>query len=158
MTSNLIIKQVFTLPSDLDHELVPASIREGFEPIKWLQDDWDSGKNRFNKHGEAFYVARSDERLIGVCGVNRDPYSKDDSMCRLRRLFVLPGFRRRGVGTLLVERAMIGARDHFTAARLRTLDDQSASFFEAIGFRKVEDQEAATHEMKFDGVSKEPQV
>lgn len=154
MISELIIEQVFALPSDLDKELVPASIQEGFEPITWLQDHWRKGTNRFAEKGEAFYVARSAGRLAGVCGVNRDPYARSDSICRLRRFYVLPGFRRMGVGSLLVDRAIKDARNHFPAIRLRTLDEQSASFFEAIGFGQVEDREEATHEIVF----KEPPV
>jgi N-acetylglutamate synthase-like GNAT family acetyltransferase len=147
MTPNIIIEQVLVLPSDLDQEVVPASVREGFEPITWLRDHWVSGENRFAEEGEAFYVARSEGRLVGVCGVNRDPHTTSDSVGRLRRLYVLPGIRRMGVGTLLVERAISDARSHFTVVRLRTLDEQSASFFEAIGFTQVENQEEATHEM-----------
>lgn len=150
MISTIIIQNIRELPSDFDKELLPASTQEGFEPIKWLMVDWENKKNQFAKPGEAFYAARYDGRLVGVCGVNRDPYTKDDSMGRLRRLYVLPQVRRMGVGRQLVERAIIDAQNHFNAVRLRTLDDQSASFFEAAGFRAIEGQDEATHEMKFD--------
>jgi N-acetylglutamate synthase-like GNAT family acetyltransferase len=155
MISNIVIEQVFALPSDLDEELVPASIQEGFEPMRWLQEHWRKSTNRFAEKGEAFYVARSEGRLVGVCGVNRDPYARGDSICRLRRLYVLPEIRRMGVGRLLVERAIEDAGNHFTAMRLRTLDEQSALFFEAIGFARVEDQDEATHEIVFKGFPEE---
>jgi GNAT superfamily N-acetyltransferase len=152
MISNFVIQHVSELPTDIVDALVPSSNREGFEPINWLQKDWRSGKNKFAKPGEALYVARSDDRLVGVCGVNRDPYTKSDSICRLRRLYVLPQFRRMGVGRLLVERAFEDARIHFTGIRLRTFDEQAAAFFEALGFREVKDQGVATHEKRLDSV------
>ena len=147
MISNILIEQTQNLPPDLDTELLPESVREGFDHVKWLQQDWQSEKNQFSMPEEAFYVVSSDSRLIGVCGVNFDPYSKDDSVCRRRRLYVHPGFRGKGVGRSLVERAIADARKHFKTIRLRTLDDQAASFFEALGFRELVDQEGATHEM-----------
>ena len=148
MISNIIIQQVKELPTDFSNELLPASIREGFEPIMWLKDDWKSGKNKYNQFGEAFYIARFGNKLVGVCGVNRDPYSTDVSVCRLRRLYVLPSTRRIGVGRLIVEQAISIARNHFTTIRLRTLDDQSALFFKAVGFRETKNQKEATHEMR----------
>jgi ribosomal protein S18 acetylase RimI-like enzyme len=33
----------------------------------------------------------------------------DDEVCELKRLFVLPGFRRRGIGTLLVKTSLAEA-------------------------------------------------
>jgi len=130
----------------MHNEVGPAAAQEGFRPIKFLQRDWARGTNRFSKPGEGFYAARSAGRLVGVCGLNRDPYSDDEATARLRRLYVLPAFRRRGVGSALVSHAIQDAVEHFTVVRLRTLDEGSAQFFEALGFRPVNGQEAVTHE------------
>jgi GNAT superfamily N-acetyltransferase len=141
---DICISRVHTLPPDLDRELVPASVREGFEPVRWLHDDWEAGTNRFSAPGEAFYVARVDGRLVGVCGVNRDPFVDDPTVGRLRRLYVLPEFRRRGVGRQLVERALQDAGEHFDVVRLRTTDARSAAFFEVVGFTRIQGQEGVT--------------
>jgi N-acetylglutamate synthase-like GNAT family acetyltransferase len=126
---------------------MPASIKEGFDPMQWLQEDWEKGKNRFDAEGEAFYVVRSDGRLIGLCGLNRDPYALKDGVCKLRRLYIFPAVRRRGVGRSLVKRAIDDARGYFNVVHLRTLDSRSAAFFESIGFTAVDDQDASTHLM-----------
>lgn len=128
-----------------------ASTAEGFTPVQWLRNDWETGRNRFSGPGEALYVARIEGRLVGICGLNRDPYADESDIGRLRRLYVLPGQRRKGIGSQLVRRVLDDAREHFTSVRLRTLDDRSARFFAALGFSKVGGVKAATHEMKLTG-------
>jgi GNAT superfamily N-acetyltransferase len=62
-----------------------------------------SGTNRFNKRGEAIFAASAAGALIGVCGLNVDPYASDPRVGRVRHLYVLSGFRQLGVGRQLVE-------------------------------------------------------
>jgi N-acetylglutamate synthase-like GNAT family acetyltransferase len=133
------------MPADLAEELIPASVKEGFSPIRWLREQWDSGTNRFSEPGEALYIARLGGRLVGVCGLNRDPFARDSGTGRLRRLYVLPEVRRRGIGRVLVLRVLEDAQDHFARVNLRTLDDQSVLFFEALGFARLDGAEGATH-------------
>jgi N-acetylglutamate synthase-like GNAT family acetyltransferase len=146
MATHIDIQRLETLPPDFDEEVMPESIREGFRPIQWLREDWEKGVNRFSEPGEAFYAARVEGRLVGVCGVNRDPFDEASHVGRLRRLYVLPRYRRMGVGCQLVNHALKGANKHFTVVRLRTLDDQSAGFFESLGFRSVSGNKDFTHE------------
>ena len=151
MGLHIDISRVVTVPPDLEEELLPASIDEGFKSVRWLRHDWAEGDNRFSEPGEAFYVARMGGRLVGVCGVNRDPFVDDARVCRLRRLYVLPQSRRMGVGRRLVLRAVEDAGTQFSAIRLRTFDSESAKFFEALGFTEVERGEGATHVKVIDG-------
>ena len=141
------ITRVDALPPDLDEEMLPAAAAEDFAALTWLRDDWLAGTNTFSESGEAFYVARCAGRLVGVCGVNADPYAKDVRAGRLRRMFVLPQFRRQGVGRRLVHRAVRDARQHFQSLRLRTVDDGAAAFYETLGFLRVQDVEGATHQL-----------
>jgi N-acetylglutamate synthase-like GNAT family acetyltransferase len=145
------IEKVRTLPPDLAGELMRASTAEGFTPLQWLQDDWETGRNQFSEPGEALFVARMAGRLVGICGLNRDPYVDGPGVGRLRRLYVLPGERRKGIGSRLVRRVLDGAREHFTSVHLRTLDDRSAQFFAELGFSKIEGAKVATHEIKLTG-------
>lgn len=124
--------------------MVAANL-EGFKPIQWLRDDWEAGTNRFSQPGEAFYTARMERRLVGVCGVNQDPFAQEAKIARLRRLYVIPELRRRGIGRQLVKRALEDAAKYFEVIRLRTVDPNSAAFFEAVGFTKVKGDESATH-------------
>jgi GNAT superfamily N-acetyltransferase len=149
MARHIEVTRETTLPSDLEEALLPKAIHEGFEALRWLVEDWANGENRFSEVGEALYTARIDGRLVGICGVNRDPYADAATVGRLRRLYVHPDFRRQGVGRRLVQRASDEARGYFRCIRLRTLDASSAAFFEAIGFLKVEGDQSCTHAIRF---------
>ena len=153
MSLGIEISQADTLPADLDGEVMPASIREGFKSVRWLRDEWEEGGNRFSEPGEALYVARIEGRLVGVCGVNRDPFVDDARICRLRRLYVLPRFRRMGIGRRLVLRALEDAGTHFGTIRLRTFDSESAKFFVALGFTEIERGGGVTHAKVIDGAT-----
>ncbi len=144
MTS-INVERITSLPADLGLELLPAADAEGFAPLSWLVEEWRAGKNRFDRQGEALYVVRVEHRLLGVCGLNRDPYAKNESTGRLRRLYVHPEHRRQGIGSLLVRQALLEAREQFDVVQLRTLDPHSAAFFVAIGFRMLEGDPAVTH-------------
>jgi N-acetylglutamate synthase-like GNAT family acetyltransferase len=150
MVEKIEMSRVDTLPADLDESLLPEAIQEGFNALRWLRDDWKHGVNRFSEPGEAIYTARVSGRLAGVCGVNLDPFAGDAEIGRLRRLYVHPQFRRRGVGRRLVQHALNNSRGHFRRIRLRTLDESSAAFFEAIGFTKFEGDERCTHQKLFE--------
>jgi len=78
MNSIVNIFHTDTLPSDL-YGLMAAAAREDFKPMQGLRDDWETGANRFSKPGEAFYMARIEGRLMGVRGVNQDPFVDDAS-------------------------------------------------------------------------------
>ena len=147
MLSNLIINQVCDLPEDIRGELSRDAAKEDFKPIQWLIDEWEDGTNRFSLPGEALYEARSGDRLVGICGLNRDPFSMGESIGRLRRLYVLSEFRRKGIGKQLVLIAIQEAIGRFEIIRLMTLDDQSAHFFEALGFHRVDGEKRVSHIM-----------
>jgi N-acetylglutamate synthase-like GNAT family acetyltransferase len=145
---DIVINRLDGLPPDIGFELLQASIRENFSPIQWLIDQWKDGQNQFSLPGEALYEARDGDRLIGVCGINQDPYVDSKlRLGRIRRLYVLPEYRRQGVGRKLVLRATVDAHSHFSEINLRTFDTQSAKFFEAIGFVMVEGNAQKTHQM-----------
>ncbi|HSF83720.1 MAG TPA: GNAT family N-acetyltransferase [Anaerolineales bacterium] len=124
-----------------------AANREGFKALQRLRDDWQAGVNRFSALGEAFYVARCDGALVGVCGLNCDPFAEDPRVGRLRRMYVHPQFRRMGIGRQLVLRAIEDGRGHFHTLRLRTVDEGASAFYKALGFDPVEGMEAATHQL-----------
>jgi len=88
--------------------LVAESEQAGWRFVRRLADDWTAGTNRFDQPGEALFAAWSAGRPVGVCGLNVDPYILDRGVGRVRRLYVLTEYRRRGVGQRLV-RAVIAA-------------------------------------------------
>jgi len=127
--------------------LVVEADREGHAFMRRLEQDWQSGANRFDRAGEMLLAAFSRDRLVGVGGLNRDPYAKQDEVGRLRHLYVAADVRRRGVGRLLVERIIAEARDSFALLRLRTLSADAAAFYHQLGFVET-DEDGATHVMR----------
>lgn len=107
--------------------------------------EWDSGTNRFAAPGEALFLVHRFGRIVGSCGLNRDPFAGGAEAGRLRRLYVHPAERRRGFGGLLVGLALASARPGFSRVRLRTDRAQAARFYEELGFRRASSPDA-THE------------
>ena len=81
-----------------------------------------------------------------MCGLNVDPYLDDPTVGRIRHLYVLPSFRRSGVGTEVVTACLDLATRNFARVRLRTFDPSAAAFYTAMGFVEV-DEPQATHGM-----------
>ena len=127
--------------------LVAEADREGHAFMRRLEQDWQSGANRFDRAGEMLFGAFFGERLVGVGGLNRDPYTQASDMGRLRHLYVAADARRAGVGRLLVERIIAEARGSFTVLRLRTLSADAAAFYRRMGFTETS-EDAATHVMR----------
>ena len=146
---DLVIERCATLPDGFS-ELVQSGSDEGFTFMPRLERAWQSGENRFDRAGESLLCARVDSKLVGVCGLNVDPFAGDPGVGRVRHLYVSPEFRRRGVGTRLASEIVALAKENFAFLRLRT--QQAASFYERLGFERCEDPDA-THVMKLDSWS-----
>lgn len=141
----IIVTRITDLPFDRLAPLLAESEREGWRLIRRLRDDWAAGTNRFDRPGEALFVAHFGETLVGVCGLNIDPHASDPSAGRLRRVYVLAAFRRRGIGEALVRTAIAAARGRFRVLRLRTQNENAARLYERLGFVTVTDEPSCTH-------------
>jgi GNAT superfamily N-acetyltransferase len=142
----LVVAKATDLPEDLGF-LLRESEANGFRFLARMQEEWRSGANRFSLPGEALFEARQGGRLAGICGLNVDPYAGDDSVGRLRRMYVLRDARRSGVGTALVNAAVAHARGRFKVVRLRTNSDAAAAFYIGLGFRRSDGAGPSTHEI-----------
>ena len=144
--------EINTLKLDEDasglNALAVASVCENYVFLQRLQTEWRSGENRFNKSGELLLGAIKNERLIGICGVNQDPYTADLSVARLRHLYVEPDNRNNQIGYRLAEACIESARLTFRKIRLRMAGEDTALFYRSLGFVRV-NSEHATHEMLF---------
>jgi GNAT superfamily N-acetyltransferase len=118
--------------------------------VRRLVDEWASGANRFDRPGEALFGAWVGEHLVGVCGLNVDPYAAAARVGRVRRLYVLSGSRRLGVGRHLVMEVITAARGRFDSLRLRTTNPVAARLYEAIGFRPAGGAADHTHVMELE--------
>ena len=79
-------------------DLEAESEAEKFHMLYRLEEHWRSGENRFSAPGEKLLGAFIDDRLIGVCGINRDPFSQHPRAGRIRHLYVSEKYRRCGAG------------------------------------------------------------
>jgi hypothetical protein len=84
----MTIERVHDLQPESLAELIAESEQHGLRFVWRLADEWASGVNRFDRTGERLFVAREGERIVGVGGVNIDPYPTpgisagcDISMC-----------------------------------------------------------------------------
>jgi len=138
------IERLRDLPADRVGELVSESERAGSRFVRRLVDEWDNGANRFDRPGEVLFGARVAGRLVGVCGLNVDPYARDERVGRVRHLYVLSDFRRLGVARRLMAHVIAAAGGRFDNLRLRTHNPAAARLYEALGFRPCVDGDA-TH-------------
>jgi N-acetylglutamate synthase-like GNAT family acetyltransferase len=133
-------------PPDLTALLGP-SLDEQHGLVRRTLNEWADGTNRFNKPGEVFYVASVEGEIVGMCGLNIDPFVDDRRIGRIRHLYVHPGYRRRQIGRSLVDACLRCAAESFIRVRLRTFQPVAVSFYESIGFDQIDEPEA-THSLK----------
>ncbi|WP_115665608.1 GNAT family N-acetyltransferase [Cupriavidus taiwanensis] len=138
-----IISRSTVLPRQIA-DLGREASAQGFNFVGRLIDEWQAGSNRFDKPGECLLVVTHNGTLIGIGGLNVDPYATDGFTARLRRLYVANAFRRRGIGEALVSELLQNASLHFRQVRLSTDTESAAAFYSRLGFSAVED-ETATH-------------
>jgi GNAT superfamily N-acetyltransferase len=141
-----MVERVRELPSDLG-SLVTESELAGMQLVRRLADDWVTGRNRFDGPGEAFFTARIEGRLAGVCGLNTDPYTNAGGVGRVRHLYVLSTYRQRRVAHLLMDRVIAAARESFDILRLRTSNPAAARLYEKLGFDRTDSVEDCSHLM-----------
>jgi GNAT superfamily N-acetyltransferase len=145
MESAIRITPLTTLDAAIEPLLVEAE-QQGFEFMRRLVEEWALGANRFDRQGERFLGAFGDGQLLGVGGLNRDPYANTDGVGRLRHLYVLASSRRLGVGSLLVSHILQDAQPSFRVVRLRTTTAEAAAFYLRLGFTTT-DEKTASHVM-----------
>ena len=134
--------------------LVAESEAQGLRFVRRLAEEWASGANHFDRPGEALFVARDDRRVVGVGGLNLDPYAAEPTVGRVRHLYVLTAYRRLGIGRRIVEEIIEAARGRFERLRLSTSNPEAALLYERLGFHPRADDVHCTHAME---MSAQPQ-
>ena len=131
-------------------KIIESSRYENYRFIDRLVEDWQSGRNCFDKPGEALFVAILEQEIVGVCGLNIDPYIAGNALGRVRHLYVLPEKRRYGIGQSLVKTVIERAGNHFTQLNLRTLNPAADKFYRRLGFMASTTERTCTHKMVLD--------
>ena len=143
MSDTLHIARLTDLPPGIEALRAEAS-SEGFRFMDRLVQEWRANTNRFDGAGEALLGAFEAADLMGVCGLNRDPYACREGVGRLRHLYVRKSARRRGIASALVGHLLAQAETAFCCVRLKTETQEAASFYASHGFVAIDD-EAASH-------------
>jgi GNAT superfamily N-acetyltransferase len=123
--------------------LVDDSERHGVRFVRRLADEWASGANRFDRPGEALFMAWIDGDAVGVGGLNIDPYATAPGVGRVRHVYVLTAHRRAGVGARLMHAILDAARGRFEVVRLRTSNPAAARLYERLGWEPVDEADCS---------------
>ncbi|MBE5101653.1 MULTISPECIES: GNAT family N-acetyltransferase [Priestia] len=128
--------------------LIIESKKEGFLFLERLIKDYKSGTNTFSKPGEFLYgVFNQEGSVIAIGGINKDPFSTNERIGRLRRFYVSKGYRRKGVGKSLVTRILKDASEHYEHIVLYTDTEHADMFYSSLGFIKDNSFSKSTHSL-----------
>ena len=121
------------LPGDFDR-LRAAAAAEGWRHMDRLSAEVEAGAPVFL----ALFAVREGGGLAGIGGLTQEP-SPDDGgpALRLRRLYVHPDARRRGVGRTLASALIQEGLDSVRRLTVHTDDAHAEAFWRAQGFALV---------------------
>ena len=135
--NNLQLIEFTDLNFSLIDDLADESQRQGHQFIQRTISDWNNGENTFSGDGEKLWGLVSETKLIGIGGLNRDPYTEDLNVGRVRHLYILSAHRRKGYATLLMNTIIDKGRHHFNSLRLFTDNPAASEFYGTLGFQKI---------------------
>jgi GNAT superfamily N-acetyltransferase len=104
---------------------------EGYLFVERLAADWEAGRMRFEREGEALLAARLTGILAGIGGLTIEPVVP--GALRMRRFYVRPTFRRAGIGRKLATALLERARRISPVVTVNAAP-ASVSFWESLGF------------------------
>ncbi|MEO0900286.1 MAG: GNAT family N-acetyltransferase [Bacteroidota bacterium] len=143
----LEITLVHQIPFPGFSELKEQSKLEGYRFVIRLEREWESGQNTYNQAGEGLFKVVAHHQIVGVGGINHDPYSNDRKIGRIRRFYILPSWRNQGIGTALLEHILRTKGSEYAMIQLRTDSELGSKFYERNGFSKVEHKAHYTHQL-----------
>ncbi|MBM7568948.1 GNAT family N-acetyltransferase [Paenibacillus sacheonensis] len=132
-------------------DMIAESMSEGYRHVGRLALDYEAGANRFDRAGEALFAAEIDGELAGAGGLSRIERAGLPAIGRVRRVYVMPRFRRFGVGSALMREVVALASLHYEELVLRTDNPAADALYASFGFRKAKDREDATHVLRLEG-------
>jgi GNAT superfamily N-acetyltransferase len=140
----MIAIQKIELPAPGMEYLQSEARAEGYDFIETLVEEWASAQNRFDAPGEILCGHLDQGLLVAVGGLNCDPFAGRPDVGRIRRVYVRPAWRDKGIGRALVTTLIEHARTHFRCVRLRAENANAARLYERIGFASIASPDA-TH-------------
>ena len=150
------IERISKIESGSLGRLVDESLSQGFPCVDRLIREYHSGFNCFDKSGEILLRVLVQSEVVGIGGLNQDPYFKDPKVGRLRHLYVGSVWRRKGAGRLLVDRLIAEASQHCQLLTLRTQTLAADKFYQQLGFKTAPCWEHTTHHRQLSEVDYYP--
>lgn len=138
------VVRVSELPAGIK-ALAKTAEREGFAHVARLVDDFAAGENRFTQPGEALFVYYAGTQLVGVGGVNQDPYDRRPYAGRIRRVYVHPDYRRQRVASALMAALEQHAREYFESLNLFTTSPEADRFYRQLGYSRQYNAHKISH-------------
>lgn len=131
------VKKIEKLMTNEITYLVQESKGAGFRFLEKLVNEYQDGTNTFNRYGESLFGVYNEKGiLIAIGGLNIDPFSNNQKIGRLRRFYVANGYRRSGIGTLLLNTIISEATKYYNGLVLNTDTVQADMFYRSFGFSK----------------------
>jgi GNAT superfamily N-acetyltransferase len=136
---NITIDKAEQLPEQIK-ELAKQAQKEGFQFVDRLIEEFESGKNRFDQPGEFLLLGYDDDKLVACGGLNQqwNENEIDARIGRVRRFYVLPKYRKHGVGKQLLQQLEKEARANISALCLNTDTKNAAHFYQKQNYVFVE--------------------
>jgi GNAT superfamily N-acetyltransferase len=128
-------------------DILRESKSEGHNMVNRLVTEFKSGTNRFDATGEVLFAHLSGNAVVAVAGMNREKDSTFGQAGRVRRLYVVPRARGKGLARRLVEEIASSAVDHFDVLTVNVGKLDARGFYEHLGFHPVENK-GITHVKK----------
>jgi putative acetyltransferase len=128
-------------PQDLDavRDLILAHVaaRATTPGVEYMRADALSLPGRFSAPRGGLWLARAEDRAAGCVALR----PLDDSVAEVKRMYVDPAWRGRGVGRALLVTLIAGARERgYRMLRLGTLVDMTPAqaLYKSLGFVPIE--------------------
>ena len=86
-------------------QIMDGEFRE--DKVAFSFEDLDNLDKHYGDFGEAFFVAEEGGRIVGTTGVKRE----DNRIALIRRIFVAPEYRKKQIGSQLLNRAIDFCRE-----------------------------------------------
>lgn len=147
-TVTTVIREI-ELPTPGIEQLRSDALGEGYNFVETLIGECSMGTNRYDQPGETLLGCFDGDALVAVGGLNVDPFANDRDVGRVRRVYVRPAWRNRGIGRALVTALVERARGNFRCVRLRAENPDARRLYERMGFEPTTEPEA-THAMNLE--------
>jgi predicted acetyltransferase len=145
------VKQIENLLNLDLNIIIKQSKEEGFLIGERLVYDYKNGTNTFNNFGEALFgVFNNNGEIVAIGGLNRDPFSNNPYIARVRRFYVINEYRRNGIGSLLLKNIINEEKKYYKILVLRTYTSQGDDFYTSYGFLKGNIYPSSTHYMELE--------